>query len=207
MSRSLAALAALGGGALLLYRWRRARRGPSVLVASRAAVKLAAARAAFEASSVVGIAAPSGISDQPIGPEQTLAGARNRMAAARLDDAASRADFLVACENGLVRVESAPDAAERWLDICLVIVHEKSSGLEAVASSAGVEFPPSAVAEWAEAGDEGTVGALLAASSGCDAQDPHAHLTRGRFPRAALLESAIRIARASLEHQKAPGAS
>ena len=49
-----------------------------------------------------------------------------------------------------------------------------------------------------EDGAEGTVGEVIAERTGCDKQDPHAALTKGRYPRAALLEQAIRAAVASL---------
>ena len=80
----------------------------------------------------------------------------------------------------------------------MVIVRDLATGGEAVATSAGVQFPTAAVGEWAEAGAEGTVGEVLSENTGCDKHDPHAALTCARFPRAALLEQAVRVASATL---------
>ena len=77
-------------------------------------------------------------------------------------------------------------------------MRDLGTGATSFASSAGLEFPPEFVGEWAEGGEEGTVGEVIAESTGCDKQDPHAHLSRGAFPRAALLEGAIKLALATL---------
>ena len=45
---------------------------------------------------------------------------------------------------------------------------------------------------------DGTVGAVIAQQTGCDKQDPHAHLSGGAFLRSALLESALRLAMATM---------
>ena len=39
---------------------------------------------------------------------------------------------------------------------------------------------------------------MIAEQTGCDKQDPHAHLTRGAYPRAALLKAALRLAMATM---------
>ena len=39
---------------------------------------------------------------------------------------------------------------------------------------------------------------VMASHTGCDKQDPHAHLTGGAFARADLLEHAIKVAVATL---------
>jgi len=36
---------------------------------------------------------------------------------------------------------------------------------------------------------DGTVGAVIGQQTGCDKEDPHAHLSGGAFPRSALLEN------------------
>ena len=65
----------------------------------------------------------------------------------------------------------------------------------------------SAVGEWAENGQEGTVGAVLAEQLGCNEDGTLSVLTGGRFERLALLEQAIRLADAVLEARSADGSS
>ena len=77
LSRPLAAPLAFAALSLAV----RARGRSKVLVASTAAAKLSAVAAAT-GSTVVGCNAASGVRDQPIGPDETLAGAHNRLAAA-----------------------------------------------------------------------------------------------------------------------------
>ena len=79
-----------------------------------------------------------------------------------------------------------------------MILRDLHTGNEAIATSAGVQFPTAAVGDWAEAGADGTVGDFLAQELKCDAQDPHDKLTKGQFARAALIENAIRVAVAQL---------
>ncbi|RUO40090.1 non-canonical purine NTP phosphatase [Aliidiomarina taiwanensis] len=75
-----------------------------VVVGSRNPVKVAAAQAAFTASFptrkvlVEGVAAPSGVADQPMSEEETLLGARNRVAYCQAQHAA---DFYVGFEGGV----------------------------------------------------------------------------------------------------------
>eukprot|EP00316_Scyphosphaera_apsteinii_P013585 CAMPEP_0119316984 /NCGR_PEP_ID=MMETSP1333-20130426/41545_1 /TAXON_ID=418940 /ORGANISM="Scyphosphaera apsteinii, Strain RCC1455" /LENGTH=204 /DNA_ID=CAMNT_0007322779 /DNA_START=82 /DNA_END=696 /DNA_ORIENTATION=- len=182
----------------LRMRLRRDKVGPRVVVASKAAAKLQSARKAFETSEVTGMSAESGISDQPIGLEQILIGAKNRMRSVTSEALAASAatqpyDFAVACENGIVKLTDE-EGAEKWLDLAIVAVRDLRTGDEALASSAGVELSTETVGDWVEAGANDTVGAWLAQETGCNKQDPHAFLTRGEFSRAKLLEDAIRLA-------------
>ncbi len=110
-------------------------------------------------------------------------------------------------ENGIARVPSQWDEEEMWVDFAVVLVHELSSGAEAVSTSAGLMFPATSVGEWAEAGCEGTVGSFISSETGCDAQDPHRHLSADSFPRSDLLEHAIRVAYATLCAARAPAAA
>ena len=169
----------------------RARGRSKVLVASTAAAKLSAVAAAT-GSTVVGCNAASGVRDQPIGPDETLAGAHNRLAAACSSPEARGCHLVVSIENGLVRF-----GTDMWIDLAVVAVRDLKTGRQVHATSSGVQFPSQSVAEWGRQG-RGTVGDVLAFRSGCDRQDPHAMLTGGEAPRAALLEDAIRVALASL---------
>ena len=60
--------------------------------------------------------------------------------------------------------------ATQAVDLAVVIVHAVATGHEAIATSGGVQFPTSALGEWAEGGSEGTVGEVLAGQLGCDKQ-------------------------------------
>jgi len=141
--------------------------------------------------------AESGVREQPVGLEETLAGARSRLRALCEQDTAN-IQLAIAIENGIVRIHQAEEHAECWIDVAVIVVRDLQSGAESIATSCGVQLPTTMVGEWAEAGAEGTVGEYLAAESGCDKQDPHTFLTRGSMPRCALLESAVRLAYATL---------
>ena len=114
---------------------------------------------------------------------------------------------------------------QRWLDITVCVICNLRTGASSVASSSGLEFPTNFVGNWVEDGQvrtpltapsqlrrsspsvtqraecaaqDGTVGAVIAEQTGCDKQDPHAHLSGGAFPRSALLEQALRVAMATM---------
>ena len=194
-----AAAAAL---ALVYYRRRAQSVGTpkkrTVAVASESKQKLNAAKAALNAE-VVGIKAPSLIEDQPMGIDKTLRGAKNRLAAlldAIENGACKTPDLAVAIENGLMKVLGGEE--ETWIDVAFVVIRDIASGTESVSTSVGMQFPTAAVAEWAEDGEEGTVGQVLAERLKCDPQDPHAALTAQQFSREKLLEDAIKVAAATL---------
>ncbi|KAL1508726.1 hypothetical protein AB1Y20_004821 [Prymnesium parvum] len=201
----LLAVAAAGAAALffgaLLRRSRGARAPPRVLVASTAGAKLVAVERAL-GGRVHGVKTDSLVAEQPVGVEETAQGARNRMRALLADETlVPTFSHAVAIENGLVRAAtngSVDDPAEVWVDLAVVCVRDLRTGAEVFSTSAGLQFPSESVAEWAECGQEGTVGAVLAAGVGCDKQDPHAFLTCGAFSRADLLEHAIKVAAAAL---------
>jgi inosine/xanthosine triphosphatase len=77
---------------------------PSLIVASTNPVKIQAALAGFqrvfsaETFEVTGVSAPSGVSDQPMGDEETLQGALNRAEAAR--KLRPDADYWAGIEGG-----------------------------------------------------------------------------------------------------------
>ncbi|CAI7913782.1 unnamed protein product [Closterium sp. NIES-54] len=84
--------------------WNSRRR---VVVASRNPVKINAAGEALrrlfphESFELEGFPADSGVSDQPMGDAETLAGARNRLLHVARSSAAEGADFVVAIEGGV----------------------------------------------------------------------------------------------------------
>jgi inosine/xanthosine triphosphatase len=75
-----------------------------VVISSKNIVKLTAAQLGFEnmfpgiPREVIGISVSSGVADQPMGDEETLRGANNRLTAIKAAEPA--ADFWVAIEGG-----------------------------------------------------------------------------------------------------------
>ena len=197
---SLATAACAAAAACYFYRRRRAATiAPRVLVASTSLAKLAAVKAALGAREVTSLPAPSLVEDQPIGTDRTMKGVSNRLKSITAA-AAEGYDYAVAIESGLVRLHLSGTGGppERWLETAVVVVLNLRTGASSVASSPGLEFPSSFVGEWVEDGQEGTVGAIIGQQTGCDKEDPHAHLSGGAFPRSALLESALRLAIATM---------
>ena len=82
-----------------------------VVVASKNPVKVQATKDAFEkvfrmTIDPIPFAADSGVASQPVSDAQTLQGARNRLAHAK----EKKADFFVAIEGGIERVDSGYEA-------------------------------------------------------------------------------------------------
>jgi len=144
----------------------------------------------------VGYKCDSLVSEQPIGFDETVRGAKNRLAAlmGQLGESPD-VDVVVAIENGIMKALGGDE--EVWVDIAVVVLTELGTGAESLATSAGVQFPAEHVGTWAEGGAEGTVGEVIAEALGCNKQDPHAALTRAAFSRSKLLEHAIRVAAAT----------
>lgn len=82
-----------------------------IVVASRNPAKIRAVSDAFRTQfperelRVDGIAADSGVSDQPVGDDETRLGARNRLASAR--KSVTDADFWVGLEGGIAHIGDA----------------------------------------------------------------------------------------------------
>ena len=110
---------------------------PTVLLASKSAVKQAAVREAFPAGCfLLCEAADSGVPSQPVGKEETLQGARNRLAGAlamrkrkqqKKKDAKRTVDFAVAIENGIWENQDG-----LWEDAAAVIVYDNRNDTEQV---------------------------------------------------------------------------
>jgi inosine/xanthosine triphosphatase len=172
-----------------------------VVVASKTEIKIAAVRSAFGALriqgvSVLGVSADSGISDQPVGHDETMRGCANRLRAARQYPEAQLASFVVSIESGIVEFAMpAPDGPDdrRYFDLAWVCVENVQTGQRFWSNSCGLEFPASLVHQCEALGfAKTTVGSLVAASaSGGDKQDPHSTLTKGALTREALLNQAI----------------
>lgn len=124
-----------------------------VRVGSTNAPKLEAVRAALGAvapgAQVEGAAVESGVSEQPVGFEEIVAGARER---ARAAFALGGCELAVGYEDGLVELPGTP---ERWFNVgCAAVADGRR---EALGFSSGFAYPPTcaarAVAQRAPIGD------------------------------------------------------
>ncbi|GMH78326.1 hypothetical protein TrLO_g1237 [Triparma laevis f. longispina] len=170
-----------------------------ILVASESPHKRRAVQSAVSNANVLGIPAPSGVSSQPVGFIETLAGAKNRMSALISAPQSAQADFAVAIENGLIQ----GDDGETFVDLGVIVVRNLRKGKESVSTSAGVQIPKNYVSQWRqELGSRkacSSVGELIAKENACDAADPHSWLTDKKWAREKLLTNAVQVAMATLE--------
>jgi len=168
-----------------------------VLLTSESQLKIRAITQALTTVSIATLNSPSGVSSQPIGLQEIMAGARNRMDDAIKSTPSSstrEADFLISIENGLTEVGPI------WLDIGVVIVRDILSSSESFSTTTGVQVPNKFVNAWrAQAGQRvQTCGEWIAKENNCNKDDPHSFLTNGTFQREDLLASAIRVAFSTL---------
>lgn len=123
------------------------------------------------------------VNEQPVGIEEALRGAVNRM---NQISVVPDYDYYVAMENGIEEV------GPTWMDFAMVIVANKS-GIRYIAKSAGVVFPSLYVLEAQRRGFETTtVGMIVAERLGGNDADPHYTLTGIR--REEILTQAVNIA-------------
>lgn len=196
----------------------------SVAVASTSAIKVqAVTRAVQRAAELVpdlvasdvtvsGVKAASGVSEQPVGHEETRRGARNRCAAAQ---EALAADLTIAIENGIVEVLPGT-----WVDLAWVVASVRNpeggsasgsgsgeSQLTSEAHGTGVPIGATEAAGIASAAaaaasaDTPTWGDLMAEKHGASTKDPHDSLTCGLLPRAVSLEAPLLASIGSLLFQ------
>lgn len=153
---------------------------------------------------VRGVKAASGINEQPLGNEETIQGALNRLAHAK--ELAPGADFYAAIENGLLEVPCGGEET-RFFDVGWVVLERSSDGWRGMAPSLGVQFD----ARWVEAAQRSdggfattTAGSVIAQDvAGVHKQDPHAWLTGGTLGRPVLLEQAALAALGQLLRERA----
>jgi len=141
--------------------------------------------------------AASDINAQPIGNEETLMGARNRLNNAK-KLIQTKVDYIIAIENGIIEVKTEPSM---FYDVAWVVLEDGKSGKQSVAVSGGVQFPNDFVEQAKSKGFvTTTVGSLLAQSNtSIDEADPHNYLTNKLAPRSELLQEAIKIAIGQLQ--------
>ena len=161
----------------------------TVAVGSANPVKLAAARAvlawAAPSAAVLARAVPSGVSDQPFGDEETIAGARERARRAR---EALDADLGVGLEGGVV---DGPDGM-RTCAWC-VVVHR--DGREGVGGSLAMPLPDG-VAAMIRGGEElgHAMDAYAQTHGSKHGQGAVGILTAGRIDRQAAYEVLVTYA-------------
>lgn len=121
-----------------------------IIVASENPAKIASVQAGFEAIfpnetlEITGVAAKSGVSDQPMSEEETLRGAENR--ARHAQELVPNADFWVGLEGGMEDIDGKL-AAFAWI---IVISKDGTVGK----GEAGRHFAPAKVAELVRSGIE-----------------------------------------------------
>lgn len=145
--------------------------------------------AVLEAGKILGlnielkeVGAESGVNAQPYGFEETHAGALNRAKGTLVE---SGANMALGIENGIVQV------GDKHIDVAVVVVLLKD-GRSFVGTSAGIEFPETAVEGARQQGFETvTVGSIIAKTLGGSETDPHSFLTGGKVSRRELLTEAV----------------
>lgn len=151
-----------------------------IALGSTSRIKREAVRAVFGPDiTILAFEAMSGVNAQPVGHEETLAGARNRAHAAQA--VCPRAVFSLGIENGLFLEDGA------WHDAATVVLLT-GDGKEAIVRGPSIPFPTEVVEEARTRGfDTTTAGAVIAERFGGDPADPHTALTGGRRTRKELL--------------------
>lgn len=121
----------------------------TIIVSSTNPVKIEATRLGFERMfpeeqfTVQGISVPSGVSHQPVGDAETLAGAMNRASAARVQT--PQADYWVGIEGGVEKEDTALQAYAR-----IVVLGKDKTGV----SRTGYFPLPPRISELVEQGIE-----------------------------------------------------
>lgn len=175
-----------------------------ILVCSNSEHKLSATESVFkklfpnEVVQVKGVKASSEINEQPVGHEETIKGALNRLKNAKTFMRGIVFDYCIAIENGLFKVEI--NHKTRWFD-CAWVVVEDSNGNQRIALSSGLEFSESAVKKALEKGLETTtVGSIMTEETGCDGTDPQLFMTNNLVSRADMIKQALEIAIGQLQN-------
>ena len=169
-----------------------------IFVASTSAHKLSAVK---EASvevfpdaqiNVQGAKAASEINEQPVGHDEILRGALNRLKNLKVIIGGTRYDLLISMESGIFLVQI--DDRQAWFDLGWVVV-EDIHGNKRFAHSAGIEFDARDVQEAQQRGfDKTTVGSIIAEHTSADSTDPHAYLTGGKVSRSDMLKQTLKTA-------------
>lgn len=130
----------------------------------------------------------SDINEQPIGFEETILGAENRMK--HLIEILSfepKVDFYVSIENGLIQVSN-----NKWLDIAWIILIDAEKNTKYEGSSGGILFDTQSVEESKKIGwNTTTAGSIIAKKFNCNSADPHSFITNNRAGRCTLITNTL----------------
>jgi len=128
----------------------------------------------------------SGQNEQPVGFEETFAGAFARAVSAK----SQRPDTIaVGIESGIFRFETGFLSIS--LDIAIVVVLDRN-GRRIITTSNGIQFPEKYVKKAEALGFKTTtVGSIITKDFGGDPGDPHSALTSGKISRTRTLVDAL----------------
>jgi non-canonical (house-cleaning) NTP pyrophosphatase len=178
----------------------------TVILGSQSALKVTATTKAFETEArrlagdkrsakveVIAIKAASNINEQPFGYEETLLGARNRLAGTKAEAAAKgiKANFAACIENGILEFKDGVSVKPTYIDVPFVLVEDLASGRQYFAMGAGLPFPNELFEEAQRRGfDKGHVGMVIGEKYGdaCNKNDPHSFMTANRITRIEMME-------------------
>lgn len=171
-----------------------------IKLGSQSELKIQATRLAFaaEASRMPGqpqieifaIKAASEVNEQPFGYEETLRGARNRLANTKKDPSAAAATFVVTIENGILQFSDPNTTKPSYIDMPFVIVENLLTGKQYFTTGCGMPLSSDLVEEAQRRGfDKFHVGMLIYEKYGdqCNKNDPHSFLTAGRLSRVEMM--------------------
>lgn len=163
-----------------------------ITLGSTSTHKLAAVREACERLGlqfdVGGVKTNSDTNEQPVGFDETFAGALARAEGVREQDADA---IALGVESGIFRFGQEEHYT---LDLAAVVVLT-SDGKKIVTTSSGILFPEDCVEEAERRGfDTTTVGSVVTEQYGGDATDPHSVLTNKAVTRTATLVDALVVA-------------
>lgn len=159
-----------------------------VVLGSTSAHKLSAVKQACQQvglqAKVEGIKAASGQNEQPVGFQETFAGALTRALVAKSQYPQAVA---IGIESGIFHI---PRSAIT-LDLAVIVVLTLD-GLQIITTTQGVQFPKECVKLAKKRGfDKTTVGAIITEKFGGDPNDPHATITQGKITRTGTLIPAL----------------
>ncbi|MEK7641654.1 MAG: DUF84 family protein [Patescibacteria group bacterium] len=165
---------------------------PEILLGSNSIHKLEAVRKACKQvgleTTVTGLKTASGQNEQPVGWDETYAGAFARASAAQKADPEA---IAIGIESGIMRFNEKMPIT---LDIAIIVILTPDCR-EIVSSSPGIRFPEECVLTAQTRGfDKCTVGSVIQERFGGDATDPHWILSNGKVRREATLVNALEIA-------------
>jgi non-canonical (house-cleaning) NTP pyrophosphatase len=147
----------------------------------------------FKTVDLAGKKVNSGINAQPVGLDETLQGALNRLKDLKRMIGDTRYDLLAAFENGITSV-ILKDGKDIWFDLAWTVV-EDSQGNVSFAPSTGVQIDNQIVNEMFCRGQEKvTIGDILAEKYGCHPADPHELLTDKLLNRSVILQQSLQSA-------------